>query len=94
MQVILERRAEVALRSLADAERTKVARAFAKLSELDQHGLSRHLLVHRLSGLPVQLYSYRVSDILRIVFSVQSDRIVIQDITNFDRLKHLTGGLG
>jgi mRNA-degrading endonuclease RelE of RelBE toxin-antitoxin system len=95
MQVGLEPRAEVALRSLANVERAKVEQALRLMSELDRHSLSGTSRVQRLAGLQVRdLYSYKASDRLRIVFSFQGDRIVVQDIANRERLKHLTGGLG
>jgi mRNA-degrading endonuclease RelE of RelBE toxin-antitoxin system len=95
MQVGLEPRAEVALRSLANVERAKVGQALKLMSELDRHSLSGNFRVQRLAGLQARdLYSYKASDRLRIVFSFHGDTIVVQDIANRDRLKHLTGGRG
>jgi mRNA-degrading endonuclease RelE of RelBE toxin-antitoxin system len=95
MQIDLERRAEVGLRSLANVARAEVEAALLEMSKIDQRQLSESPRVKRLAGLQARnLYSYRVSDKLRLVFSFQNDRIVIQDIANPDRLKHLTGGLG
>ena len=95
MRYILERRAEVALRSLPHLERQRFDRAIASMLELSPQEIASHGSV-RLLGESSQsrLYSYRSSATLRIIFSIGEDLLIVQDILNRHRVRQIFGTSG
>jgi hypothetical protein len=88
MQLRIERRAEIALRSLQKIEQKHVDRALNELLAVDQatlhHSPKIHMLVVGLSGR--KLFVYRGSPKLRLVLSFDGQTCVLEDIVDHDRL--------
>lgn len=95
MDIQLERRAEIAQRSLPTSEKDRIARALDFLFESQASELLRDHRVSKLNfGSGEQLYSFRSSQRLRLIFSIRGNLIVVQDIVDHDRLKRWSGGQG
>lgn len=95
MEIHLERRAEIAQRSLQPSEKEKIARALEFLFAAKPIDISQDRRISKLKlGGGEQLFSFRSSPRLRVVFSIQDNVIVVQDIVDNDRLKRWTGGQG
>lgn len=90
MNVHLQDRAEVALRSLDPPEREKVDAALRMLKETDLDGLrgSQKLRALKLAS-QEKLYSFRASNILRLIVSYRPSKWVVEDIMERDRLARL-----
>jgi hypothetical protein len=88
MQIVLERRAEIALRSLGSTERKQIARSLELLSEADLPMLMGSHRIRKLAtGFSAKsLFVYRGSPTLRLVLSFENDVCKIEDIVDHDRL--------
>lgn len=90
MQVTVQRRAEVALRSLDARDRDRVSTAIARLEQAQFRELSERGQIKKLRQAPgVSLYEMRATNRLRLVLSFQNDRAVVEDIVPHDRLDRL-----
>lgn len=91
MQLRIERRAEIALRSLQKMERKYIDRALGELLAVDRVNLQRgpkiHMLMSSTSGR--KLFVYRGSPKLRLVLSFDNEICVLEDIVDHDRLDRL-----
>lgn len=91
MDLRIERRAEIALRSLQKSEQKHIDRALNELVAFDQatlrHGSKIHMLMSGLSGR--KLFIYRGSPKLRLVLSFEDETCVLEDIVDHDRLDQL-----
>ncbi|MNK93646.1 hypothetical protein D3C87_1138190 [compost metagenome] len=91
MQLRIERRAEIALRSLQKVDQKHIDRALTELVALDRVALRSspklRILMSDLSG--KKLFVYRGSLKLRLVLSFEGDTCVLEDIVNHDRLMRL-----
>lgn len=92
MVLIIQRRAEIALRSLQTTERKRVERALQELLAADRSELRGNPKFHALkserSG--KNLFVYRGTPKLRLVISFpDSDTCLVQDIVDHDRLDRL-----
>lgn len=89
MQLRIERRAEIALRSLQKKEQKQIERALEKFGTYDQATLRAkvHMIFTRTSGR--RLFVYRGGIRLRLVLSFNDDSCVIEDIVDHDRLNRL-----
>ena len=90
MNLSMQSRAEIALRSLEKTEQNQVKRALSEIStftlaELSQS--SKFRILHVTSG--EKLYIYRGNQKLRLVLSVDSDRCMVEDIVDHDRVDRL-----
>lgn len=90
MNLILERRAEIALRSLRGADRTQVMRALDELQVLDGQELRQRHSVQKVSlagdnSLFIAIGGKR----LRLVLSLEGELCRVLDILNHDRLTRL-----
>jgi hypothetical protein len=93
MQITVQRRAEVALRSLDARDRNKVMGVLSRLEQSGFQQLHDSGLVHKMRQAPgVNLYVMRATTQLRIVLSFQNDKVVIEDIVPHDRLDRLPAG--
>lgn len=94
MQVVLQRRAEIAIRSLTGVEQKRIHRALAELSTEDRAFFSKSRKTYRLatgfSG--KQLFAYRVGPNLRLILSFERDTCIIEDVVDHDRLEWLRLG--
>jgi mRNA-degrading endonuclease RelE of RelBE toxin-antitoxin system len=90
MQVIMQKRAEVALRSLDARDRDRVSAAVSRLEQTGFRELSERGQIKKLRQAPgVILYVMRATNWLRIVLSFQNDRAIVEDIVPYDRLDRL-----
>lgn len=92
MVLIIQRRAEIALRSLQTTDRKRVERALQELIAADRSELSGNpkfkSLKSERSGM--HLFVYRGTPKLRLVVSFpDSDTCLVQDIVDHDRLDRL-----
>jgi hypothetical protein len=86
----MQRRAEVALRSLDARDRDRVMGVISRLERSDFQELRDRGHVNKLRQAPgVSLYVMRATNQLRVVLSFQNDRIIVEDIVPHDRLDRL-----
>jgi hypothetical protein len=91
MELLIHRRAEIALRSLQKADQVGIERALMKVSALDRIALSRD---HNFRLLPIGFYgrkiaTYRATKRLRLVLAFENDACIVEDIIAHDRLDKL-----
>lgn len=90
MNVLIQRRAEIALRSLDPQEQKKVQ---AALGVLETTNLGEVPSSHRLRVLkftsPEKLYTFRVNNELRLILSASESRWIVEDIMAHDRFARL-----
>ena len=92
MILIIQRRAEIALRSLQAIERGLVNRALEELLAVDKATLRANRKIHALKSdrSEKQLFVYKGSPKLRLVVSFpDEDTCLVQDIVDHDRLGRL-----
>lgn len=92
MVLVIQRRAEIALRSLQTAERKQVERSLRELFAVDREALRDNQNLHavrpRRSG--QQLFVYKATPNLRLVVSFpENDTCLVQDIVDHSRLDRL-----
>ncbi len=89
MHIVIQRRAEIALRSLSKLEQKQIRRALDELSAADRRQLNRKLysLAKNLSD--KKLFVYRGSPKLRLIVSFEDDVCTIEDIVDHRRLDRL-----
>jgi hypothetical protein len=90
MEIILQRRAEIAIRSLDKLEQKQIRRALdtisaVTLSELYQSPKFKKIRV----GSGETLYMYRGNLRLRVLLSIQGDKCTIEDVIDHDKLSRL-----
>jgi hypothetical protein len=90
MHIVVQRRAEIALRSLGKLEQKQITRALAELSAANRTRLNRklHSLAKSLSD--KKLFVYRASPKLRLILSFEGDVCTIEDVVDHDRLDRLS----
>ena len=90
MNLIVHRRAEVALRSLAPIDQKKIINAFEKIeySSFEDLAKSRKFKKIRVAT-GEKLYLFQGTKRLRIVLSKESDSWIVEDIVDHDRLSRL-----
>jgi hypothetical protein len=90
MKVILQGRAEVALRSLDAQDRHRVETILRGLETSDLQALPRDTRLLKLRQLSnVVMYAIRATTRLRIVVSLRDSALVVEDIVPRDRVDHL-----
>lgn len=91
MYLRIERRAEIALRSLQKKEQKHIDRALNELLESDMATLRQNPKIHMLASGPFgrKLFVYRGSPKLRLVLSFDQETFVLEDIVDHDRLDRL-----
>lgn len=92
MQVTLQGRAEVALRSLDRRDRDRVMGVISRLGQSDFQQLRDSGQVHQLrqaSG--ISLYVMRATNQLRVVLSFQNNEVIVEDIVPHDQLDRFPG---
>jgi hypothetical protein len=96
MQLRIERRAEVALRSLEKIEQRHISRSLNELLASDRATLTRSPKIHILSANQSgrKLFVYRGSPKLRLVLSFENETCVLEDIVDHDRLGKVIGREG
>lgn len=96
MQILKQRRAEIALRSLGTTERRQIARAIDELSSTDMSLLQDGRKLHKLaSGLSDRkLFVFKGSPKLRLILSFDKDICTIEDVVDHDRVDRLVNKQG
>lgn len=94
MEIVIERRAEIAFRSLEKSEQNEIKTILRRISLLTLNELSQINNLRRLKNTlsDERLYEYRVfrgNQRLSLVCSVQKDKCIIEDILASDKLKRL-----
>lgn len=91
MDIQLQRRAEIALRSLQKRDQKRIDRALMEISASDRMSLSNNpkfrLLATGFSGKKIAVF--RATERLRLVLSFETDACIIEDIVDHDRLDRL-----
>jgi hypothetical protein len=91
MQLLIHRRAEIALRSLQKAEQEQLNHALSELSGLDRAALQINPKFHRVASLlsGKKLFVYKGNRKLLLVLSFDEETCVIEDVVDHDRLARL-----
>lgn len=91
MQIHIQRRAEIALRSLQKLERKQVDRALDELLASDRAALKSNPKFHLLaSGLSNRkLAVYRGGPRLRLILTFEGETCTLEDIVDHDRLDRM-----
>jgi hypothetical protein len=91
MQLRIERRSEVALRSLSKIERKYIDRALAELRALDRTTLQRSPKLQVLDSAfsDKKFFVYKGSQRLRLLLSFDHETCVLEDIVDHDRLDRM-----
>ena len=90
MIIVIQRRAEIALRSLPKTDQKQISRAIDDITQLDQKDLGLNPKFHRLqvaSG--AKKLIYRGNQRLRLVLSIEGEVCNVEDIVDHDRLDQL-----
>jgi hypothetical protein len=90
VELEIHKRAEVALRSLGNADRISIHKALEKLRNINIQTLMRSRQLKKSqtpSGEP--LYIYRGNLRLRIILSKQNSSWIVEDIIDHDRLDRI-----
>jgi len=91
MQIQIQRRAEIALRSLQKLERKQIDRALKELLASDRAALNSnlkfHLLASGFSDKKIAVYSGGPN--LRLVLTFEDERCTLEDIVDHVRLDRL-----
>ena len=94
MEIRIQRRAEIALRSLQRSEQKQIIKALNKISSVTSKDLFQIPNFHKLRGeLRQNLYVYRGSENLRLVLSVRDNVCTVEDIVAHDKLDRLLHSL-
>jgi hypothetical protein len=96
MNILMQRRAEIAFRSLSKMEKEKIAAAISVLSAVDCTKLRQEQNLHKLAvgRSDKELYVYRGTSNLRLIISLDDDTCSIEDIVDRDRLNQLISQRG
>jgi hypothetical protein len=96
MQILIQHRAEISLRSLGKEEQKQIARALNKLTTEDPALLFKSPKLYKLNaGLSdKELYVFRGSPKLRLILSFEGDICTVEDVIDHDRLDRLISKLG
>ena len=93
MQILIQHRAEISLRSLPKVKQKQIARALDELKTADLRLLYSSPKLHRLHA-PLsekKLYAYRGSLDLRLLLSFEDDTCTVEDVATHERLDRWTG---
>jgi len=95
MDIIIQRRAEIALRSLKQNEQEQIVTALARIKSVEPKDLFKVPNLHKLrKELGENLYSYRGNSRLRLVLSIKENVCTVEDIVSHDKLNRVVSNLG
>jgi|SRR5690349_3384944 len=86
MKVLIQQRAEIAIRSLENSDRRRVLKAIADLesqAQAQHRGEKWHRLSRTVNG--KTLFSYRIGLKYRLVISIDGDTCTVEDVVSHDR---------
>jgi mRNA-degrading endonuclease RelE of RelBE toxin-antitoxin system len=91
MIILIQRRADIAIRSLSTIERNQITSAFKELSESDRSRLLKNPKLQKLATRfsDRKLFVYKSSSKFRLILSFKDDICTIEDIVDHDRLDQL-----
>ena len=93
MNIIIERRAEIALRSLESNEQQEISKALNIISSVTSNELPQILDLHQVNKSSEEnIYEYRVStgkQKLSLVCSFQRKKCIVEDVVAQDKLERL-----
>jgi len=89
MKLVIQKRVEIALRSLGKVEQKQITHALAALSLVKQEEFGRSAKIRRLHTSGEKLYVYRGNLRLRLILSVHNGTIIVEDVVDHDRLNKL-----
>ena len=96
MNIFLQRRAEIALRSLDKTEQKRILRSLSIIEAIDRVTLAQDPKFRKLatgfSG--KKLYIYKGSPKIRLILSIEEDVCTVEDIVDHDRLSRLIAQRG
>lgn len=96
MELLIQRRAEIALRSLQKSEQAGIRRALLKLSQIDRTELSRshHFKLYATHFSGKKIAVYRATPRLRLILSLEGDACIIEDIVDRERVERVVNREG
>lgn len=91
MNLIIERRAEIALRSLRGVDQKQISRALQELAAIPPKELFRHPKIHKVISSPdsTALYIYGGVIRLRLILAIEGETCTVVDVVDHDRLGRL-----
>ena len=94
MDIIIQRRAEIALRSLKQNEQKQIRKALAQIKSVEPKDLFKVPNLRKLrKELGKNLYWYRGNERLRLVLSINENVCTVEDIVSHDKLNRLVSNL-
>jgi len=95
MVLVLERRAEIAIRSLSQLEQAQVRRALDEIGAIAPDELCQSSKVQKFRGGSGEtFYVYPGTPSLRLILSIKGDKYTIEDVIDRDKLSRLPLNLG
>ncbi len=91
MNLLFERRAEIALRSLRGVDQKQISRALRELEAIPPKELFRHPKIHKVSSIPDSpaLYIYGGRIRLHLILAIEGETCTVLDVVDHDRLHRL-----
>jgi hypothetical protein len=90
MELVIQQRAEIAIRSLSRFEQTQVRWALDEISAVASNDLYQSAKFRKLRvGSGETFYVYRGNPRLRLLLSIHGDRCTIEDVVDHDKLSRL-----
>ncbi|MEM8831954.1 MAG: hypothetical protein AAGE96_21755 [Cyanobacteria bacterium P01_G01_bin.19] len=94
MEIKIERRANIALRSLQQNEQRQIAKALEKIESAQFEDLYKDYNFKKLENiLDKDLYTYRGNPQLRLILSIENNVCIVEDIIAPDKLDRLVSNL-
>ena len=90
MIIQIQRRAEIAIRSLGRQEQLRINRAVQKLEATSRFDAQSILHLHKLNGMS-GLFVFRATPKIRMLLSFEGDVCTIEDLVTPDQLTKITG---
>lgn len=87
MKLIVHRRAEIALRTLTKTAQRKILKAFEILNSVEEKNISDLPYVSVLRTTGDTLYSYRGTNDLRLILSLNNDSCIVEDIVGYENFE-------
>ncbi len=97
MQLQIQNRVEITLRSLPRGEQKQLRRAFAELSALDRALLRESPKLSPYApgfSIPMKLFVYQVNGKLNLLLSLADDACIVEDVVYQERLNQLVARKG
>lgn len=89
MDIVIQRRANIALRSLENSEQKQILKALERIKITPAKDLFQTLELNKLKNLGQNLYIYRGNYRLRLILSIKNDVCTVEDIIARDKLDML-----